>query len=80
MSISYELHLALITVLTFTKFVASVFNFELTKDYIVLFLPVINYLSLESRHYLGLDPGFNESSMTLARWIPIQIPSLGKQR
>lgn len=49
MSVSYELHLALIAVLTFTKFVASAFNFELTKDYIVLFLPVINYLSLESR-------------------------------
>lgn len=41
--------MALIIVLTFTKFVASVFNFELTKDYIVLFLPVINYLCLESR-------------------------------
>lgn len=46
---AYELHLALITVLTFTKFVASALDFELTKDYIVLFLPVINYLSLESR-------------------------------
>lgn len=76
MSISYELHLALITVLTFTKFVASAFNFELTKDYIVQFLPV-KYFSLETRRY---NPGFNKSSMTLERWIPVQIPSPGKQR
>lgn len=55
---SHELHLLLIIVLRFTSSAASAFNFELTKDYIVLFLPVMNYLCLEAGQCLG-GPGFN---------------------
>lgn len=43
----HELHLSFITVLRFISSAASAFNFELTKDYIVLFMPLIKYLCLK---------------------------------
>lgn len=50
-----ELQLSFITVLRFTSSAASAFNSELTKDYIVLFLPLMKCLE----HCLG-HPGVNK--------------------